>query len=181
MSGEERRIACARIVERLAETRAARDGQRKPFARKPQKAFKRLCKAAFAALGVVQRLRVMIEADAKRKRDAEFFAEGEKPFAHARAHHRAHGVGQDQRFEPARERIARKADHLRIHERLAARKSDLARAKRFRLVKEGRRLIARDISEPVVLRARFDIAMRAFDIAERASVDPQRLKRIEGN
>ena len=44
------------------------------------------------------------------------------------------------------------------------------------LVVEGGGLGPRDVDEPVVAGARFDVAVPAGDVAERAGVDPERLQ-----
>jgi glycine C-acetyltransferase len=49
------------------------------------------------------------------------------------------------------------------------------------LNEEGRNLAAVDRIEPVVLRARFDIAIAAFDVAQAAGVDPQHAQSLKPN
>ena len=69
----------------------------------------------------------------------------------------------------------------RVHERLAAGEADLARGS-ARAAISSRKAAAsarRDVDEPVVLRARFDVAVAAGDVAEGAGVDPQRRKRFQ--
>src|SRR5204863_3092934 len=66
-------------------------------------------------------------------------------------------------------------------ERLAAGEADLAGAEPagLDLVEERRRLGRSDVDEPVVARARFDVAVLAGDVAERAGVDPKRLESLQ--
>ena len=82
---------------------------------------------------------------------------------------------------PARKRVSEHGEDVGVHERLAAGEADLPRGQPLArdLIEEGSDLGARHIGEPVVLRARFDIAIAAFDVAEAAGVDPQRPQRFK--
>src|SRR5262249_18950389 len=76
----------------------------------------------------------------------------------------------------ATEAIFQHAKKFRVHERLAAGKPDLLRSPSIALdlVKVGSDFIVREISETVIPRTRFDIAVAASDVAERAGVEPKR-------
>ena len=86
----------------------------------------------------------------------------QQALTNARPQHRLHGVGEQQNLKPAAERIAQHVDDVRIHERLAAGEADLATghcpcsiSSRMRPPRRG------DIGKPIVLGARFDIAIAA--------------------
>src|SRR5262249_34494288 len=49
------------------------------------------------------------------------------------------------------------------------------------LVEKFRNLGAADVSEPVVLGARFDVAVAALDVAQAAGVDPQCAQSVQWN
>ena len=72
-------------------------------------------------------------------------------------------------------------EEMRVHERLAAGEADLARAEPEGrdFVEIGSYLSRRDVDEPIVVRTRFDIAVLAGDVAERAGIDPKRLQPLE--
>ena len=65
-------------------------------------------------------------------------------------------------------------DDVGVHKRLAAGQPDLAgrRGPGGDLVEKADYLRERDISQPVVLGARFDIAVPAGQVAQRAGVEP---------
>ena len=134
--------------------------------------------AAFPVMGLFQ---IVVDADPQLQAIAEAGAEVEKRGFYRWAHHGLHGIGEDQHLMPARERVLRHGAHIRVHEGLAPGKGDFRRAELqcLDLVEIARRLVARDVGKPVLGRAGMNVAMRAFDIAERARVDPQRLQPSE--
>ena len=154
--GDQRGIAVARGPLALAPAGATGERQRKAFAREPVDPFDRLGEGPGSPLGVVQLLRIVIEAHAKEQTAAIRLAQSHQAVANARPQHRLHGVGQDQNLEAARERVAQHLDDVRIHERLAAGEADLAhrQALTLDLIEKGDRLGAGDIGEAVVLGAR---------------------------
>ena len=83
----------------------------------------------------------------------------------------------------AGERVPEHGEDVGIHEGLAAGEADFPRGQSFArdLIEEGSDLGARHVDEPVVLRARLDVAIAAFDVAEAAGVDPQRAQRLQGD
>src|SRR5262249_46144495 len=90
--------------------------------------------------------------------------------------HGTHRIGQHQDPKATTEAIFQHAKKFRVHERLAAGKPDLFRSPSMALdlVKVGSNFIVREINEAVVPRTRFDIAVAASDVAERAGVEPKR-------
>lgn len=92
--------------------------------------------------------------------------------------HRLHGVGQHHRMKAALEALLDHLDDLRVHERLAAGKPDLACTASVALdrIEIGPDFFKRDVGKAVVTRGRLDIAVSAGDIAERSRVE---LKRIQ--
>jgi hypothetical protein len=130
------------------------------------------------ALGVVQRGGIVIEADPQGKPAAVTGIQGDQRLADPRPHHRLHGVGQHQHLEAPVEGIRHHARDVRVHERLAAGEADLARAQpqRLDLVEQTCGVSGREIAQTIVLRPRLDVAVEAFDVAQRAGVDPQRIE-----
>jgi hypothetical protein len=104
-----------------------------------------------------------------------------RPFLDLRALHRLHGVGQDQDLEAAYESVLGHRQHVGVEEGLASGEADLARpqSEPQRSRREGAGFGGGDIDEPVVGRARLDIAVGAGDVAQRAGVDPQRVQPLE--
>src|SRR5690606_26539789 len=88
------------------------------------------------------------------------------------------GIGQNQHAKPTCQRIAYHGDDFGIEKRLAASEPDFA-GRQLQLcdfIEIRRDLRRADVLQPVVPRARFDVAIPALDVAERAGVDPQRLE-----
>src|SRR6478752_1098704 len=157
--------------------------ERKAVAGEPVDSLDGLVVSVGPALLLMQRLAVMIEAHADHEPRPMRLAQAEKPRFDARALHRLHGIGEDEREMAAGESVAEHGENVGVHERLAAGEADLPRGQRLALdlIEEGRNLAAVDISEPVVLRARFDIAIAAFDVAQAAGVDPQHAQSLKPN
>ena len=89
---------------------------------------------------------------------------------------RPHCVGEHHDREPALEALLQHVRQGRVHERLAAREADLLGAPTVALdlVEECRHIRAIEIDQAVVPGARFDVAIAAGDVAERAGVEPER-------
>jgi hypothetical protein len=116
----------------------------------------------------------MVEADPHRQPGAMF---GLKRIeAGFEAAHRAHGVGQHQHFEAAPERRVEHAEHVGVHEGLAAGEADFTRAEPACLVEEKIDFGQRRIDQGVVPGRAFDVAVLAGEIAQGAGVDPQRVE-----
>ena len=120
----------------------------------------------------------MIERDAQGQPVAEAVTQPDQAFLHAGAHHRAHGIGQDQHRMPGLERQARHLDHLGIHEGLAAGEADLGHrpAPLAQLGEVAGHILRRQVDQRVIGRAAFDVTMRAGDVAQGPGVEPQRLR-----
>ena len=179
--GEETRIALARFGFALMPAGAARDRHPEAVLGKPVEPGNGARPSARSALGLVQRLAVVVEADADREAPAEARVEVEQPALHLGSLHRLHGVAEHQHLEAALQGIPHQLDQVRVHEGLTAREADLAGAKPsgLDLVEVGRGLGRRYVGEPAVARARFDIAVLTGNVAERAGVDPERLEPLE--
>ena len=123
----------------------------------------------------------MIQAQPHFNLVAETRLKVQKASLHARAHHRLHGVGQDQNVMPAFQRDLHQPDHLRVHEGLSARKADLdrAEAKRVDLIEIGDHVRLGQVDQRIIGGRAEDVAVLALDIAQRAGVEPQRLERIK--
>ena len=134
---DQRRVAGARVRLALAPAGAPRKRHGEALARQPIDPFERLVEGAGTALFFMQRLGVVIEADAQRRLAAIGIAQAREPVANARAQHGLHGVGQHEDREAAGERVLDHAENVRVHERLAAGEADLGH----------RPAIARDLVE----------------------------------
>ena len=145
--GDQSGIAVARGLLALAPAGAPGKRQRKAFPREEIDPFDRLDEGPRIPLGVVQLLRIVIQAHAKEQTVAIRLAQPRQAVADARPQHRLHGVGQEQNLEPARERVAQHLDDVRIHERLAAGEADLThrQAPTLDLIEKGDCLGAGDI------------------------------------
>src|SRR5262249_6197792 len=90
-------------------------------------------------------------------------------------------IRQDEDPESPRETILENRDELRIEEWLAAGESDFFRTPTvpFDLVEINRDLAPLEIDQPVVLRARFDVAVAAGDIAKRSGIEPKSFQPLE--
>ncbi len=93
---------------------------------------------------------------------------------YAFSHHRAHGIRKDQYLIPTFQRGAEHGYNVGIHERLTTGKSNLG----YRPV-SGRNLIKvlrnfgfGHVDEAVILRAAFDVAIHAGNVAKRSSIEP---------
>ena len=129
----------------------------------------------------MQGLRVMIDRDADGKAlIVEFIQDAERWPVML---HRLHRIGEDNDVKPARQSLFEHGHEVWIHERLSAGEADFARWKfvALDLVVIKPRIGCGKIRQPVVAGARFNVAIHARQIAERASVDPQRLQRVERN
>ena len=87
-------------------------------------------------------------------------------------------TGKAQNLKAPVERQGQHGDDVGVHEGLAAGEPDFPRAQVQipNLVQLRLYVAEREIFKPVVRRARFDIAVGALDIAERASIEPERLQ-----
>jgi len=161
----------------LAGQEAAGDGDREAVPRQPAQAVHRRIPAARPAFGLVDRLAVVIEADAQGQPVAVLLAQGQQRGLVAA--HGLHRIGQHERFEPAVERLAEHLEHAGVHEGFAAGKADLARAHGGRFAQEPHRIGGRQIDQRIVGRAAFDVAAGAGKVAQRAGVQPQRVEVLQ--
>jgi len=106
------------------------------------------------------------------------FVQAHQPRLHGFTHHRAHGIGQDQHVISGGQRGFGDLDHLRVHERLTAGKGNLChRPVALRdLPQIIAHLVGGDIDQRIIRRAGRDIAVHAFNVAQGAGVEPQRLR-----
>ena len=102
----------------------------------------------------------------------------QKARLHGFAHHRAHGVCQDQHLISPGQRGLGHVDHLGVHERFATGKGNLAHGPVacFELVKIVTHLVSGNVDQRIIGRAGVDIAIHAFDVAQRSGVEPERLR-----
>ena len=79
---------------------------------------------------------------------------------------------------PALEHGLHDVQNVRAHEGLATGNADFLRtfAERFDLIQEGRHIREREIDKIVIGRRAFDVAVHAFNVAERAGIQPERLQ-----
>ena len=133
----------------------------------------------FAPLHLVQRPAVMVERDTDRQPGAVSLFEPEQVL---RAfHHRTHRVGQHQDREPAVEAGPDDRRDVGVHEGLTACQPDLPRRqpRLGDLVEKAHDVGERQVGKAVVGRARFDIAVAASEVAQRAGVEPKGPERVE--
>ena len=122
-------------------------------------------------------LRPVIERYAQRQLARIRRVQPLQPVLHPWPHHWAHGVGQHKHLIARRKADLDHLDHLGVHEGLATGEPDLAHAPFavFKLFQIVGHLVSRQIDQPIIARRRLDIAIHAFDVAQRAGVKPKRL------
>ena len=134
----------------------------------------RLAERTFAALGIVLGAVMGIERDAQNHPGAEAGMQGFQTCLDTWAHHRAHGIGQQQQAMATLQDGFHDRQDVRAHERFAARNAYLLGAfpKRIDLVEEGRHVRQLQVDEAVIGWRTQDVAVRALDIAERTGIQP---------
>ena len=170
----ERAIGCAgrRLVlgERLT------PGKRHPYAAftQPFQALAGLVKGPFSAFGVMNGRIMGIQRDAQHHPVTIVRGQPFQTLLDAWPHHRAHRIGQQQQAVPGTKHILHDVQYLRAHEGFTARDADLDRL--VNLLKEWPDIGAGQIDQPVIARRAFNVAIRAFDVAQRPRIQPQRLQ-----
>ena len=122
---------------------------------------------------------VVIDGNAKGQLAGIGCVESKQALLHLLAHHRAHGIGEDEHLVVPIQRRPRHVDHLRVHEGFAAGEGNFGdRPAPLRyLIEKGFHLLRSHVDQSVVGRAALDVAVGAFDIAERPGVEPKRFRR----
>ena len=92
--------------------------------------------------------------------------------------HRPHCVGEHEHSIAVRKTVLQHPQEVGIHEWLAAGESDFLGPPSVPLnfIEIRCNFASDEIDEPVVARARFDVAVAAGDIAKRPSIEPKRLE-----
>ena len=121
------------------------------------------------------------------QRDAQHQALGVLPAQTLEAvgalHHRAHGIGENQRGVAPGQAQVQHVEDFWVHERFPARETDLLHAERqaFRLGEKRRDFRSTQVDQSIVARCRLDIAVPAGQIAQRPGVEPQRPQTVQGD
>ncbi len=105
---------------------------------------------------------VVVEAHSQVQVVAVRLAQPQQLAAACRPHQRLHGVGQHQHLEASLQTLLQHHEDVRVHEGLASGETDLvsSQVQPGELVKIVLHLGGRQVGQPVVRRARLDVAVR---------------------